>query len=69
MLHLTLEFTKGKKLFADGAAPAAFKLTGSRASASGVTLNKYVRAGEVTTGSFALANPTEAELARRGNAT
>ena len=60
---------KGKKLFAGGAAPAAFKLTGSRASASGVTLNKYVRAGEVTTGSFALADPTEAELARRGNAT
>lgn len=56
---------KGKKLFGDGASPAAFKLVGSKVSGSGVTVNKYVRAGEIVTGSFAFEQPTEAELARR----
>jgi dihydrofolate reductase len=56
---------KGKRLFRDGAAPAALKLAGSKASASGVTINKYIREGQVTTGSFQLEPPTEAELERR----
>jgi dihydrofolate reductase len=58
---------KGKRLFGDGAFPAAFKLVGSKVSGSGVTVNKYVRAGEIVTGSFEFEQPTEAELARRGN--
>jgi hypothetical protein len=36
----------------------------SEISPSGVIVARYVRAGEVKTGSFALEVPTEAELAR-----
>ncbi|MBP1882335.1 dihydrofolate reductase family protein [Sinorhizobium mexicanum] len=60
---------KGKKLFGDGASPMALKLVGSKVSGSGVTVNKYVRAGEVVTGSFEFEQPTEAELERRRNLT
>jgi dihydrofolate reductase len=58
---------KGKKLFGDGASPAALKLINSQVSGSGVTINKYVRGGEVMTGSFEFEQPTEAELERRRN--
>ncbi len=37
----------GKKLFADGSAPHSFKLTGSRASSTGVMIGHYERDGEV----------------------
>ncbi len=43
----------GKKLFADGTIPAAFKLTDSKVSPSGVIFANYERAGEVKTGSVA----------------
>src|SRR5687768_4777301 len=43
---------KGKRLFADGTAPAAFKLIDSKTSPSGVIFANYERAGEVKTGSF-----------------
>jgi dihydrofolate reductase len=43
----------GKRLFAEGTIPAAFKLTNSKVSPSGVVFVNYVRAGEVKTGSFA----------------
>jgi dihydrofolate reductase len=55
----------GKRLFGAGAQPAAFRLTRSVASPSGVLVATYERAGAVTTGSFALPTPTEAELERR----
>lgn len=42
----------GKRLFADGTMPAAFKLIDSKVSPSGVIVTKYERAGDVTTGSF-----------------
>lgn len=42
----------GKRLFTDGAAPRALHLKSSTASPSGVTVNRYVRAGEVQTRSF-----------------
>jgi dihydrofolate reductase len=42
----------GKRLFADGTRPAAFELTDSIVSASGVIFANYKRAGEVETGSF-----------------
>lgn len=42
----------GKKLFADGTIPAAFKLIESKNSPSGVTFANYKRSGEVKTGSF-----------------
>ncbi len=44
---------KGKRLFAEGTTiPAAFKLTDSKVSPSGVIIGNYERAGEVQTGSF-----------------
>lgn len=42
----------GKRLFAEGAVPAAFKLAESSVSPSGVIIANYERAGEVKTGSF-----------------
>lgn len=42
----------GKRLFAGGTIPAAFKLTDSRVSPSGVIVANYERAGQVKTGSF-----------------
>lgn len=42
----------GKRLFAEGTIPAAFALTESKASPSGVIISSYKRAGEVKTGSF-----------------
>lgn len=42
----------GKRLFAEGASPAAFRLTESQVSPGGVIFANYERAGEVQTGSF-----------------
>ena len=42
----------GKRLFAEGAVPAAFELTQSRTSPKGIIFADYKRAGEVKTGSF-----------------
>lgn len=42
----------GKRLFAEGTIPAAFKLIDSKVSPSGVIVANYERAGEVKTGSF-----------------
>jgi len=41
----------GNRLFAEGTIPAAFKLTDSKVSPSGVIIANYVRNGEVKTGS------------------
>jgi dihydrofolate reductase len=42
----------GKKLFAEGTIPAAFKLTDSKVSPLGVIFANYQREGQVKTGSF-----------------
>ena len=42
----------GKHLFADGTVPAAYTLTKSQVSPSGIIFTTYKRAGEVKTGSF-----------------
>lgn len=42
----------GKRLFADGTIPLAFKLQECKNSPSGVIIASYQRAGEVKTGSF-----------------
>lgn len=42
----------GKKLFAEGTIPTAFKLTDSKISPSGVIFANYKLSGEVKTGSF-----------------
>ena len=45
-----LTLGSGKKLFADGTIPAAFTLTESTVTPSGVIIANYKRAGEVKTG-------------------
>ena len=42
----------GKRLFADGTIPAAFKVTESKVSSKGVIIANYERAGAITTGSI-----------------
>ena len=60
---------RGKRLFGEGAVPAAFQVTKSTVSPGGVVIATYQRSGDVRTGSFALDNPTEAEIERRKNLT
>lgn len=60
---------KGKRLFGDATLPSALKLVSSKVSGTGVTVNKYVRDGDIVTGSFEFETPTEAELERRKNLT
>ena len=55
----------GKKLFADGVKPAAFRLLDSKVSTTGITIARYQRAGVVVTGDYAMDPPTAAEVARR----
>jgi dihydrofolate reductase len=55
----------GKRLFGDGTVPAAFAIADVVTSTSGVVMATYQRAGSVEPGSFALEQPTEAELQRR----
>jgi dihydrofolate reductase len=55
----------GKRLFGDGTVPAGLKLVDSSVFSSGVILTTYEREGDVRYGTFALEEPTEAELARR----
>lgn len=47
-----LTLGKGKKLFGNGAIPAAFKLTESKVTTTGVIIAVYKRAGKVKTGTF-----------------
>ncbi len=55
----------GKRLFGEGALPATLKLVDSQVSSTGVVMATYAPGGELHTGSFALEEPTEAELRRR----
>ena len=55
----------GKRLFGDGAIPIGLRLVDSTTTATGVTVNTYVRSGAIEPGSFEFDEPTEAELARR----
>jgi dihydrofolate reductase len=56
---------RGKRLFAAGTIPAGLRLVDSKLSTTGVIISRYERAGEVSAGSFALEQPTDAELERR----
>lgn len=55
----------GKRLFADGTIPANLKVVDTTVTPRGVVGLVYERAGAIEYGSFAFAEPTEAELARR----
>jgi dihydrofolate reductase len=65
LLIYPLVLGRGKRFFGEGTVPAALKLTSSTISPNGVLITRYERAGEVTTGSFGMEVPTEAELERR----
>ena len=55
----------GKRLFAEGTIPAAFKLSYTKSSPNGVIIASYMRAGEVKTGTFL----TEEAASRRQHHT
>ena len=55
----------GKKLFVDGSAPHAYKLTRSRVSTTGIMIAHYERGGEVKVGDTALVETSKAEEARQ----
>jgi len=55
----------GKKLFAEGAVPAAMKLLRTQSSSTGVIFATYQPDGPVRTGSFALPDPSDEEIERR----
>lgn len=65
LLTFPLVLGRGKRLFGPGTTSGALKLTATSVSTTGVVMSVYERAGAIRTGSFALANPSEAELARR----
>ena len=56
---------RGKRLFSEAARPSALRLVRSQASTSGVVMSTYVPSGDIQPGSFASAEPSEKELARR----
>jgi len=57
----------GKRLFGDGAMPSALKMVKSQSYPTGVIVANYKPDGAVKTGSFQLAEPSEAERERRRN--
>jgi len=56
---------RGKRLFGAGTTPAGLKLVKSKSFPTGVIVANYVPDGAVKTGSFQLAEPSEAERERR----
>jgi dihydrofolate reductase len=56
---------KGKRLFGEGTIPGGLRVVDSMTSSTGVVVTTYERAGDINYGSFALVEPTEAEIARR----
>jgi dihydrofolate reductase len=55
----------GKRLFGAGTPPKTFSLVEHRVTSGGIAMATYDVAGAVETGSFAMADPSPAELARR----
>ncbi len=56
---------RGKRFFGEAAKPSALRLVRTQVSTTGVVMSTYVPDGDVRTGSFASAKPSERELARR----
>jgi dihydrofolate reductase len=56
---------KGKRLFEKGVPSRGLTLVASRSTPKGVLFNTYRPAGPLPTGSFALEQPSESEIARR----
>ncbi len=56
---------RGKRLFKATAKPGALRLVSTQASTTGVVMSTYAPAGDIRPGSFASAESSEKELARR----
>jgi dihydrofolate reductase len=56
---------KGKRLFGEGAVPDGLEVIASETSSTGVTMATYRPGAEIKSGSFALDEPSDAELKRR----
>ena len=56
----------GKRLFGDGVIPAGLRLVDTKTSTTGVIIAIYEPAGGINYGSFALDQPTAAEVERPG---
>jgi len=56
---------RGKRLFGETAKPSALRLVRSQVSKTGVVMSTYVPGGDIQSGSFASAEPSKKELARR----
>ena len=56
---------RGKRWFGEEIRPAELELVSSRVSTTGVIIARYRPVGPVRTGSFQLADPSPAEIARR----
>ncbi len=56
---------RGKRLFGEAAKPSALRLLRSQVSTTGVVMSTYVPSGDIHPGTFANAEPSEKELARR----
>ncbi len=67
LLVFPLVLGRGKRLFHGEAAPAGLQLLGSRTTDPGVVVACYERAGEVSSGSFAMETPSEDEVKRRAD--
>lgn len=65
LLTFPIALGTGKRFFGEGSRPGGFKLTRSVTSGTGVLVGRYERSGDVTTGSYAADNPSEAEIERR----
>lgn len=55
----------GKRLFGRGTKPGALKLTATTVSTTGVIMTRCERAGAIRTGTFQMAEPSDAEVARQ----
>jgi dihydrofolate reductase len=55
----------GKRVFDQGTIPRGLRLADSKTSTTGVLMTTFERVGDVEYGSFALEQPTEAEVERR----
>jgi dihydrofolate reductase len=69
LLTFPVVLGSGKRLFGRGVKPGALKLTATSLSTTGVIMSAYDRIGAVTTGSFQLAQPSDAEIARQARMT
>ena len=55
----------GKRLFGHGTLPGGLELVDAKTSTTGVVMATYRPAGDIPIGSFALEDPTDAEIERR----